>query len=71
MKIRQKESLPQPSIKLTTPGHESDMLTTEPPGRGSSMVRELELSPDDEYPPTTPCQEIGPCYRVSTWSDMY
>ena len=26
-----KESLPQPGIKLKPPGHESDMLTTEPP----------------------------------------
>ena len=37
-KIRWKESLPQPQIKITTPGHESDTPTTEPSGRGEMFA---------------------------------
>ena len=41
-KVCQKGSSPQMCLKLTTTGHESDMLTTEPPGRDSKRITEEE-----------------------------
>ena len=29
------------------------------------------ITKGDEHPPTAPCHKIAPCYRVSTWSDLY
>ena len=45
-KIRRKESSPQPVIELeTTPGHKSDTLTTEPPGRGHTVFTRMIQKP--------------------------
>ena len=44
------------------PGHKSDTLTTELSGR----VNQLKLSLKIMDNPAT-----APCYRVSTWSDLY
>ena len=39
VKLRQKDCVPQPGIELKPPSHESDTLTTEPPGLGVTEER--------------------------------